>query len=140
MRSGKRLQTATEKTIATRIRKGATSLRMLPSARTRPPWAAILRGTNPVEQMLNEILEDGGVQLVHDLLAVALGKDEARVAKRAEVARDRRPRGRKLLGDLAGRLRPIAEQPEDLPAGRVGERTKGIHVINLTYLADYASK
>src|SRR5690349_5868003 len=100
MRSGKRLQTAMEKTADARIRMGATSLRMLPSPRAGPPPTIALRGTNPVEQMLNEILKDGGVQLVDDLLAVALGEDESRVPQRAEVTRDRRPRGRKLFGDL----------------------------------------
>src|SRR5690349_5814955 len=127
MRSGSRLQTAMENTTVPRMRRGATSLRILASAGARPPRAVALRGTNPVEQMLNEVLEDGGIQLVHDLLAVALGESESRVAERAEVTRDRCPCRGKLLGDLAGRLRPVAQQPEDLPASRVGERAKGVH-------------
>src|SRR3954469_1543169 len=127
IRSGNRFQTAMENATAARMRRGATSLRMLPSPGARPAPAVSLRRPDPVEQMLNEILEDGGVQLVHDLLAVALGKDEPRVAEGAEVTRDRRPGSGELLGDLAGRLRAIAQQPEDLTTRRVCKRAKGVH-------------
>src|SRR4051812_3804868 len=139
MRTGNRVQTAMENATAARMGRGATSLRMLPSPGARPAPAVALRRPNPVEQMLNEVLEDGGVQLVHDLLAVALGEDEPRVAEGAEVTRDRRPGSGELLGDLAGRLGTITQQPEDLPAGGVGERAKGVHAANIAYLADYAS-
>ena len=81
--------------------------------------------------MLNEVLEDGGVELVHDLLAVALGENEPRLAKAGEVARDGRPRGGKVIGNLPGGLRTIAEESEDLAAGGVGEGAEGIHTGKL---------
>src|SRR5256885_644484 len=115
------------------MRIGASHLRIFPSA-AGSRAAARLRRTNPVEQMLNEVLEDGGIELVHDLLAIPLGEDEPRVAERAEMARDGRPRRWKLLGDLTGRFRSVAEQVEDLPSGRVGEGTEGIHYLGSYYL------
>src|SRR4029079_13681184 len=124
MVSGNRFQTAMENATAARMSSGATSLRMLPSTRARPAGAVAFRGANPVEQMFDQVLKDGGVQLVHDLLAVALGEDESRVAERAEVTRDRRPRGRELVRDLAGRLGTVAQQPEHLQPGRVRESRK----------------
>src|SRR5437868_6118299 len=119
---------------------GASHLRMLPSPRA---WRTIpfgLRRPHPVEQMLNEVLEDGGIQLIHDLLAVALGEDEPRVTESAEVPGDGGPGGRELLGDLAGGLGSVAEQAENLASRRVGERAEGIHASDsIRYLDHCAS-
>lgn len=81
--------------------------------------------------MLDEILEDGGIELVYDLLAITLGEDEARIAEGAEVARDRCPRRRELFGDLARRFRSVAEQVQNLAPRWIGERAEGIHGRNL---------
>lgn len=77
--------------------------------------------------MLNEILEDGGVELVHDLLAVALGENESRFTKPGEVARDGRPRSGKVVGNVPGGLWTITEESQDLATGGIGERAEGIH-------------
>jgi len=90
--------------------------------------------------MIDEVLKDSGVELVHDLLAVALGENEPGVAKRAQVARDGRPRRWKLVSDLAGGFGPVPEEAKDLAPGGVGQRTEGIHTFgNITSLANYAS-
>jgi hypothetical protein len=77
--------------------------------------------------MLNQVLKYGRIQLVHDLLAVALGENEPSIAQRAEVTGDGSPGGREVLGDLAGALGPIAEEAEDLAAGGIREGTEGVH-------------
>ena len=89
--------------------------------------AAAFRGTHPFEQVVDEVLEDGGVELVDDLLAAALGENEAGVAECAEVAGDGGPGGWEVVGDLAGRARSVAEEAEDFAAGGVGEGAEGVH-------------
>ena len=110
---------------------------MLPSAAAR---AAFLRGTHPVEEMVDEILKDRGIELVHDLLAVALGENEPGVAQCAEVPRDGRPRGGEVLSDLAGGFGSVAKEVQDLAPRRIGERAEGVHGLNITYLANCASR
>src|SRR3982751_2944809 len=83
--------------------------------------AALAARLDPFEEMLDEVVEYGGVELVDDLLALPLRDDQPGVAELTEVARDRRPRRREMLGDVTGRLRPVLQQAEDVPAGRVGE-------------------
>src|SRR5690348_10562014 len=48
---------------------------------------------DPFEQVLHHVLEDCRIQLVDDLLPIALGEDEPRVTEHAEVARDGGPGG-----------------------------------------------
>src|SRR5471032_1212688 len=79
----------------------------------------------PVEDVLDEVVEDGGVELVDDLLAVALGQNQSGVAQLPQVPRDRRPRGGEVRRDLAGRARSIAQQAENLPTSRISEGFKG---------------
>src|SRR4029077_2547584 len=105
---------------------GASHLRMLGSARLRPA-ARRFRGTHPVEQMIDEVLEDGGVQLVHDLLSVALRENEPGIAERAEVSGNGGPGRGELIRDLAGRLGSVAEEVKDLAPGRIGERAESVH-------------
>ena len=49
--------------------------------RIGPPW-----WFGPVEQMLDDLLKDGRVQLVPHVLSVALGQHEVGVAEDAEVS------------------------------------------------------
>src|SRR5918998_3819153 len=83
-------------------------------------------GAGPLEQVLDEVVENGRVELVDDLLPVPLREDEARVAQHGQVPRDGRPRRREALGDLAGGLRAVAEQAQDLTTGGVAEGAEGV--------------
>src|SRR5688572_3443601 len=83
-------------------------------------------GSHPVEEILDELLDDCGVDLVDDLLPLALRQDEAGFAKHSEVARHGRPARGEVFGDGAGGLRSFAEEPEDLAARRVAEGTERI--------------
>lgn len=107
---------------------GASHLRMLASARL----ARALRGANPLDQMVDEVLEHGGVELVDDLLAVALGENEPGVAEHAEVPGDRGPRRGKVFGDFTRCARSVAQELEDVAARGVGECAEdGLHVENV---------
>jgi hypothetical protein len=75
--------------------------------------------------MLDDLVEDGRVQLVPDTLSIALGQYEVGVAKDTEVTRDGSPGRRELVGDLAGCARACPKELEDLAASRVGEGAKG---------------
>src|SRR3954471_4355857 len=89
---------------------------------------ASLRGTGPLEQVIDHVLEHGCVELVDDLLAVALRENQLGVPQDREMARDRRPSGRKFLGDLPGGLRALPEELEDVATSRVGQcLERGLH-------------
>ena len=75
--------------------------------------------------MFDDVLEDAHVELIDDLLADARGGDELRLAQDGEVPRDGRPGRIEVLGDLAGRPRPVAQEPQDISARRIGEGAKG---------------
>src|SRR3954467_10025204 len=85
---------------------------------------AATRGQPRVEG-LDDVLEDAHVELIDDLLADARGGDELRLAQDGEVPRDGRPGGIEVLGDLAGGPRPVAQEPQDIAAGGVGEGAEG---------------
>ena len=88
-----------------------------------PPW-----GLRPVEQMLDDFLEDSRVQLVAHVLSVALGEHEVGVAEDAEVTRDGGPGGRESIGDLARGAWSAFEELEDLASRGVGECAEdGVH-------------
>src|SRR6185503_12470298 len=130
MLSGRREYAASDMRSAATTKASGSHLRILATscaAATGRVVAAAFGGADPLEQVVDEVLEDGGVELVDDLLAAALGENEAGVAERAEVARDGGPGGREVLGDLAGRARSVAEESEDLAAGGVGEGAEGVH-------------
>ena len=74
--------------------------------------------------MFDDVLEDAHVELIDDLLSDARGGDELRLAQDGEVARDGGPGGVEVLGDLAGGPRPVAQEPQDVAAGGVGERVE----------------
>src|SRR5436189_6134859 len=107
--------------------RGASHLRMLTSSTGPIPCTRVLRRAHPVEQMIDEILEDGGIEFVDDLLTVTLRKNEPGIAERAEVARHGRPRRREVLGDLAGGFRSVAKEVQNLAPRRVGECPECIH-------------
>ena len=45
----------------------------------------------PLDEMFDYVLEYGRVQLINDVLPIALGEDQLGVLEHAEVARDRGP-------------------------------------------------
>src|SRR5688500_4449344 len=87
--------------------------------------SSVLR-SHPVEQVLNQLLDDGRVDLVHDLLPLPLREDESRLAEYPEVARHGRPARGEVFGDGARGLRPLSEEPEDLSARRVAQGTERV--------------
>ena len=104
-------------------RTGAYRLRTLPPRR---------RGTGPLHDLLDDVVEDGGVELVDDLLSVTLGENEPGVAEHAEVPGDRGPRRRKVFGDFTRCARSVAQELEDVAARGVGECAEdGLHVENV---------
>src|SRR5207302_6407427 len=78
-----------------------------------------------LEQRPDQVLEDRAVEGVDDVLALALGQDEARLPQHRQMARDGRLREMKALHQRADGVRPGREQAEDLAAGAVGERAEG---------------
>src|SRR6266567_1498055 len=82
-----------------------------------PGFGARLR---PVEEVFDEVVEHGRIELIDDLLPVALRQNEVGVAQHGEVPRDRGPRRREAFGDLPRRARSVAQQAKDLAPGRVG--------------------
>src|SRR5258705_2545960 len=75
----------------------------------------------PLDEMFDDVLKYGGVELVHDVLPVSLGEDQTRVLENAQVARDCCPAGFELVGDLTRRPGPGAKQLQDFPAGGIGQ-------------------
>jgi len=75
--------------------------------------------------MFDDFLEDAHVELIDDLLADARGGDELRLAQDGEVPRHGRPGGIEVLGDLAGRPRPVTQEPQDVAARGIGEGAEG---------------
>src|SRR5437763_7893854 len=82
-------------------------------------------GAEPGVEVFHDVLEDAHVELIDDLLADARGGDELRLAQDGEVPRDRGPGGVEVLGDLARGPRPVAQEPQDVAAGGVGEGAEG---------------
>src|SRR5712671_3399991 len=82
--------------------------------------------TKPLDEMFDDILKNGGVQLVHDVLSVPLGQDQIGVLEYAQVPRDCRPAGGELLGDFARRSRPRAQKLEDLTPGWIRQGSKDV--------------
>src|SRR6185369_10705836 len=80
----------------------------------------------PLDETFNHILKHGSVQLVNDLLSIALGQDQPRVLEYAQVAGDGWPAGAELVSDLARRAWPGAKQLEDLTAGWIGKRAENV--------------
>jgi hypothetical protein len=74
--------------------------------------------------VLDQILEDGGVQLVVDRLAFALGDDQAAGTKDGQMPRDGGPARLEVVGDLARGARARAENVEDPPPRFVGQRAE----------------
>ena len=75
--------------------------------------------------MVHDLLENAYVQLIDDLLAHAGGDDEARLPEDGEMARHGGPGRVEVLGDLPRRPRPIPQEPQDVPPGRIREGAKG---------------
>src|SRR5712692_10648568 len=86
------------------------------------PWTAIR--CHPFQQVLDQILEHRGVELVVDLLSVSFRRDQTGVFQDAEMPRDGWPARVEPRRDLAGGPRRRAEEPEDLATGRVRQGAK----------------
>src|SRR5262245_12184680 len=69
------------------------------------PRAAGIRRGDPFQHVPREILEDRGVELVVDFLAMASGGDEATLAEDREVPRDGRPARVEARRDFPRRAR-----------------------------------
>src|SRR5687767_15620467 len=80
----------------------------------------------PLDEVLDDVLENGGVQLVDDVLAVPFGQNQLRILEHAQVPGDGRPAGGEFPGDLTGRARPASKELENLAAGRIGEGTENV--------------
>src|SRR4051794_26579557 len=86
MLSGSLPYTAAVKTITRRTTTAGYHLRIfVPSGAGWRPRVAFGR-TYPFHQVIHDVLEDRGIELVDYLLSVALREDESRVAEDAEVA------------------------------------------------------
>src|SRR4051812_27341669 len=94
---------------------------LYPAPRRRRPAG----GLHPPHEVLDEVLEDRGVELVVDRLAPALGHDEAARPEHGKVARDRRPARVKLGGDLTGCPGTFAKELEDIAPRFVRQRPEG---------------
>lgn len=79
---------------------------------------------SPLDQMLNQVLENRGIQLVSNLLTMALGYDQASVAEHGKMPGDGRPARAEASGDISRSKGPITQQPEDVTSGLVGECAK----------------
>jgi hypothetical protein len=78
----------------------------------------------PLNQMLNEVLKYGRIQLVTDLLPMTFGHDEASLTQHREMPGDRWPTRVELRRDFPRRERSIAQQAEDATTSLVGECAK----------------
>lgn len=80
--------------------------------------------------MLDHLLERAQVELIDDLLAHAGADDELRLPEDGEMPRHGGPGGVEVLGDLPRRPRPISQEPQDVPPGRIREGAKGgVHLL-----------
>jgi hypothetical protein len=81
-----------------------------------------------IQQVLDRILKDRGIELVPNELPISFGEYQLCVAQDAQMPGDGRPARGKVLGDLPRAHRTAPEQTQDIASRRIGERTKdGIH-------------
>src|SRR5712671_431358 len=80
----------------------------------------------PLDEVFDDILKNGGVQLIHDVLSAPFGQNQIGVLKHAQVPRYCRPAGGELLGDFARRSRPRAQKLEDLTPGWIRQGSKDV--------------
>src|SRR6266508_939224 len=121
---------------AGRLLPGATPAgrrgRFLPTGHTLLPLGRTLQGVEAIgpelleeRPYLRQPLRPGSVQALRPLPALG---EEPGVLQDLQVLRDGRPRHVEVRGDPARRHLPVPHQPEDLPAGWLGDRSKrGLH-------------
>jgi hypothetical protein len=63
-----------------------------PNAPARFVWLT-RGGTDPIHQVLGQVLEHGRIQFIENLLTLAFGDHEATLAEDSQMARNRRPTG-----------------------------------------------
>src|ERR1700694_1449617 len=88
----------------------------------------------PLDEVFDDVLKHGRIQLVHDVLAIPLGQNQLRVLQHAEMTRDGSPAGAELLGDLPRGARSGAQKLEDLAPGWVGEGAEDFVIHLVSYL------
>jgi len=94
-----------------------------------------------IEQVLEKLLKDRGIELIANHRAFALGQDEARGAKDSQMARDGGPREREAGREVAGATRSVAERLEDRAPGWIGERAEdGVGSGHAFYLAKWLNR
>ena len=76
---------------------------------------------SPGEEVFNQLLKDGAIQLVANARSVTLRLHELGVSQHSEVARDRGPRRGELLRDLTRRARAAAQQAQDFAPRGIGQ-------------------
>src|SRR4026207_2185625 len=76
----------------------------------------------PVEDVGNQILDDGRIQLVLNAVSVSLRRDEPGISQHGEMTGHGWPCARKFLGNLAGAERAVSQHLNDLPSCRIGGR------------------
>ena len=79
-----------------------------------------------VEEPVYQLLEDGGVEAVDDVLAAAFVIDEPGVFQDAQMVTDRRLRHLEAGGDLPCRHVPVGQELQDPAAGRVGQSLESV--------------
>ena len=81
-------------------------------------------GVEQAKNVIDDFLEDGGVEFVRDGIAVARGEHELRVAKDSQMSGDGGPGNREAIGDVARGHGAFPKEREDVPARGVGKGAK----------------
>lgn len=77
------------------------------------------------QQRPHDVLHDGGVQPVDDVLPIPTRRHQARAAQDRQVPGDGRLRHGEVVDNLPDGHVAAPEEPENLAAGGVGERLEG---------------
>jgi hypothetical protein len=87
-------------------------------------------GSKPLDQMLDDVLEYSGVELVSNELSVTRTKYQVGITQHCEVPRDRSPARREFFGDLTRSSRSTAKHFENLSSGWISQRSENvIHTV-----------
>lgn len=83
--------------------------------------SSVPRRSCPPHHVIDHVLKRGGVELVHNLLSISLGEDQARLAQHAEVARNCWPGRLELSRDFARRISALTQQVQDPATRRIAQ-------------------
>jgi hypothetical protein len=88
-------------------------------------------GSKPLDQMLDDVLEYSGVELVSNELSISRAEYQVGVTQHGEVPRYGRPARREFFGDLSRGPRSIAKHFENFSSGGIGQRSENvIHTVS----------